>query len=316
MTEKKIETGTIVKYLLGALSEQEQAQVQERFLQDNEYFDRLQAVEDDLIDDYVHNRLSRDERKYFEANYLITAERRKKVEFAADLAKTLAVPPWRDLLNILKIKLHVLGNFLTAPPPFLRWAYAFTVITICIGGAWLILRLQTELEQIKVQRAAFSQRERDLSEQVKLEQQRTEQMREELKSEKDQRSQLEQKLAKLSPFQPPPVAFVLVPDLRRTAEPEKRFVIPSGVASVQLQLDLESKIDYKSYRVAVETAAGNELWSQDMLRPRIIDMGKAIVVILPTIILTTDDYIIKVKGLAANGALEEVNEYFFPVLKR
>jgi hypothetical protein len=316
MTEEKIETGTIVKYLLGALSEQEQTQVQERFLQDNEYFELLQAIEDDLIDDYIHKRLSREERKYFETNYLVTAERRKKVEFAADLAKTLSVSWWQALMDFLKIKFHALGNFLTIPRRPLRLAFAFTSIAVFIGGAWLMLRLQIELEQLKVERATFSQRERDLSEQVKLEQQRNEQMREELKSEKEQHSQLEQTLAKSPPSRQSLIAFVLVPDLRRAAEQEKRYVIPSGIISVQLQLDLESKIDYKSYRVAVETADGNELWSQDMLRPRTTDMGKAIAISLPTIILASDDYIIKVKGITANGVLEEVEEYFFPVLKR
>lgn len=179
-----------------------------------------------------------------------------------------------------------------------------------------MLRMQTELEQLKAERAAFSQREREWSEQVKQEQQRHEQMRDAFENEKEQRFQLEQKQAKSPPFQPAVVAFVLGPDLRRASDPEKRFVIPSGVASVQLQLDLESRIDHKSYRVALETAAGSELWSQDVQRPRTTAAGKALVIILPAIILAPDDYIIKVKGITANGAFEEVNEYFFPVLKR
>jgi hypothetical protein len=43
--------------LLGELPEQEMIRVETRFLSDGDYFDRLRAVEDALVDEYVRNEI-------------------------------------------------------------------------------------------------------------------------------------------------------------------------------------------------------------------------------------------------------------------
>ena len=79
----------LIRYLLGGLSEDEQTQIEERAFQDREFSQRIQAVESDLIDDYVRGELSDGERERFESRFLASSERARKVEFAEALARVL-----------------------------------------------------------------------------------------------------------------------------------------------------------------------------------------------------------------------------------
>ena len=57
--------------LLGeALPESEQAEIEERYFTDDVYFDRLLALEDDLIDSHIRGTLSESETIRFERHFL------------------------------------------------------------------------------------------------------------------------------------------------------------------------------------------------------------------------------------------------------
>ena len=47
----------MIEYLMGGLSEQEQAGIEERFLKDPAYLEQLQALEAELNDDFVREEL-------------------------------------------------------------------------------------------------------------------------------------------------------------------------------------------------------------------------------------------------------------------
>ena len=79
-----------VKYLLGNLTEEEQAQVEDRAFADGDYLSSLEATEADLIDAYVRGELSQSARRSFELRFLTSAERRRKVEFARAFATITA----------------------------------------------------------------------------------------------------------------------------------------------------------------------------------------------------------------------------------
>jgi hypothetical protein len=72
-------------YLLGNLNAQTREQVEERLLDDNDFFDQLSMTEDQLIDDYVYGVLSASERDAFDRNFVINDERRRKLKFAQSL---------------------------------------------------------------------------------------------------------------------------------------------------------------------------------------------------------------------------------------
>jgi hypothetical protein len=72
----------MIRYLLGDVPEDEQIRIEERFFTDDEYFEQLLALEDDLIDDYVNGELTDREREQFEEYFLASPTRRQRVEFA------------------------------------------------------------------------------------------------------------------------------------------------------------------------------------------------------------------------------------------
>ena len=76
----------LVRYLLGDLAEEEQVEIEERAFRHHQYLETIQAVESDLIDEYVRGGLSDRERRQFEARFFVSAERRRKVGFAKALA--------------------------------------------------------------------------------------------------------------------------------------------------------------------------------------------------------------------------------------
>ena len=78
---------SLKQYLLGQLSQEEQKQLEVRLLTDQQFLEELLMVEDDLIDDYLDDSLSEQEREKFEQHFLSTTERREELSFAKALRR-------------------------------------------------------------------------------------------------------------------------------------------------------------------------------------------------------------------------------------
>src|SRR5215217_9172884 len=70
---------TIRKYLLGALSDDDREEVELRYFSDEELFDKLQAAEDDLIDDFLSGNLSQADVDMFHQNFLVGRKRERQL---------------------------------------------------------------------------------------------------------------------------------------------------------------------------------------------------------------------------------------------
>ena len=70
-------------YLLGELTEADQAALEQELLMDRGKFDQVRAVENELIDSYVRGEMSRADRERFEGHYLASPLHRERVEIAA-----------------------------------------------------------------------------------------------------------------------------------------------------------------------------------------------------------------------------------------
>ena len=76
------------KYALGKIGEgDERSAIEERIMTDDDYFQKLTMVEEDLIQEYVDENLAPADRANFEKCFLISAENRQKVKFARALRK-------------------------------------------------------------------------------------------------------------------------------------------------------------------------------------------------------------------------------------
>jgi hypothetical protein len=75
----------IIRYLLNELPEEEGEQFEKRSLTDRQLFEYMQAVEDDLADDYVRGRLSAERKHRFEQIYKAMPGGRESIAFASEL---------------------------------------------------------------------------------------------------------------------------------------------------------------------------------------------------------------------------------------
>src|ERR1041385_4773553 len=77
------------RFLMGELSESERLDVEERFLNDNEFFEEILAAEDALVDQHVLGLLSAEEST--RAQFLLESgrEQRRNVEFTRELITLL-----------------------------------------------------------------------------------------------------------------------------------------------------------------------------------------------------------------------------------
>jgi hypothetical protein len=76
----------IARYLLGLSSEEERSAILERLFQDQDYFDRIRAVECELLDRYSRGEMTASERGLMESSLLASDEGRRMLDFARSLS--------------------------------------------------------------------------------------------------------------------------------------------------------------------------------------------------------------------------------------
>ena len=94
-----------------------------------------------------------------------------------------------------------------------------------------------------------------------------------------------------------------------------KLVIPPSAVLVQLQLDLATA-SQPSYRAFLNNGQGSEIWSQAELKAKVTADGQVVVISLPASLLTPDTYLLKLKGVATNGDLENAGSCQFQVLNK
>src|SRR5262245_26630162 len=139
MRSQPIDEALLVKYLLGNLTEKEQAGLEDRAFADPDFLVALEAAEADLIDAYVRGEFSKTERRSFEQRFLLSPERRRKVAFARDLARVTAEtkaaqPAFSTRLSSRQFLVGLVRGW----TPALQFAAGLAAL-ICVAGASLLI---------------------------------------------------------------------------------------------------------------------------------------------------------------------------------
>jgi hypothetical protein len=318
------------RYLLGELTDERQERLEERLMTDNAYFEELQMVEDDLVDEYVREDLSSREKDRFDHHFLCTPERQRKLRFANALRsyiESAGAPESAERERREKVPSPFwqwFGAPLRAPASALRTSMAAALLLLVFGGMWLLVgnwRLQNRLNDALGEQALLQEKEQDLLRQVAAERTRGEELTEDLQREQSLRESLEQNIAFLRArtsagapevASPPPTvaSFLLTPGLLRGMGDMDRVVLPTGADLIQLHLDLGVD-DYESYRITLHEAEGDEIMSQAKLKAETIDDRIVVVLTLPTNVLRYADYHLRLSGQTAGGDFELVERYYF-----
>src|SRR4030095_1345859 len=151
----------IRQYLLGDLSEEWQAKVQDRLLCDSEFFDRLVIEENELIDDYLRGALTEEQEEKFKSYFLAAPERRQKLSFAKALNKRISEEaPSRPGIEESPRRKHLFGPKGFSPPRFAAVAVAALIFVV---GVWVAIenaRLRKQIDNAGAAKAEWLERAR------------------------------------------------------------------------------------------------------------------------------------------------------------
>ena len=320
----------LVRYLLGELPEEQQVEIEDRAFSDQQYLQKILAVESDLIDEYVRGELSDSRRRLFESRFLASVERRRKVEFAKALAGVLsdtAVVEKKSLPAVASKPVGLwnsLKAFLRGFSPAASFLLAAATLLIVIGGAWLViesLRLRAQVAQLQ----AEQQLRQTLEGQLADERTRNDTLSSRLESEQQERERREEVIRELEreraepatkPIQPAILSLVLLPGTSRSSSSRPKLVLSPSAQLVRLQVGIEPEDEYKKFRVELRSQAGQPIWNQGNLAARTGRAGRAVVVTLPARLLGASQYELGLKGITDDGKTEDVAYYYFDVLKK
>ena len=328
----------IVQYLLGSLPEAETERFDELCFVDDEFAERLSAIENDLVDTYVRGELSSRNLKRFDSHYLASPRRREKIRIArafqihserAVAAGRVAFAPGPSQMNPtsdIPIPQRTLLWSLSIVP---RLALTAAAILGLVGVGWLVFELsllRSQVDRAQASRIALEQREKELRELLERQQRASSAKEKELERVREEKDGLERQMAlerQAAKSQPPALAANLniVPFKlaapTRTGGQVTTISLPHGTYYVVLQVELEPD-DYPSYSAALLTQPGKRpaVWKRESLKSRALGESKVIEIIIPASILKSQEYLLAVTGISDGGVAEGERGYLFKVVKQ
>jgi hypothetical protein len=304
------------RYLLGSLPEADSERLHELSVSDEEFADRLDAVENDLVDAYVQRELSEEDLQQFKSFYLSSPRRREKVQFAegllelerrvtttpASLKRETAVPaPQAERAPRDRSWVGVLV------PRFGFGALAAACLALLLAGGYLLLQnreLRKQLtdaqsHQVSDQRAIVQELE------GQLEQERSKKNEALQDLESARRSQLN--LDQLT------IVSMVLPAPTRSPGPMPTISVHAGTDLVVLVLPLESD-DFTAYRAELkEAGAGRTVWRSAKVTAS-QEERKSLSVSFRATLLKHQNYILKLTGIGGRDREEVVGAYPFSVV--
>jgi uncharacterized membrane protein YciS (DUF1049 family) len=319
----------LTQYLLGSLPEERRLQVEGEFLSDDQRYERLLALENELFYDYAQNKLAPDEREQFEKRFLSSEQNRRRAVIASALAHKMS-----ESASVEKAEQGIadrepqhfwqsLKSYFVAQSAAMKVSLAALAV-VSLALIWIVIgvvRLQNEFNRFRAQRAVQEDR---LQQQARQERVRADELSLKLERETGQNAMLRQELSKMQAQsggqgESPPsvISLILAPSIVRDQAPGmKKLYLQQGAGLLKLLLKLKGEVEYKPYQAILLTAEGAERWSQDMLQAQRTGSGRSIELWLPTKILAPGDYELRLKGYASDGTLEETGDYYYLSVRR
>ena len=347
------ENKLINRYLLGELSEDELAQIEERYFADEDFFARLVDAENSLVDSYVRGSFSAIERGKFERQFLTTPQRRQKVKFARSLRKAVADSQTVAAANVTADEVqHAARNRETSWWQSLAGIFRIQGPALALGmgavllmflGIWQISELRRSNPDIAKQILIENSPQSNIQENVQTENEvastnaspqkpvntqtkqqsdgqkpRNEKQTGEAVERPEKRADKEDSRSEKSNPQPPQptiATIVLMPGLVRGEEGKRtEIIIPPRAKQIRLQLNLEEDL-YSRYRAVLQNPDGTEVWEIRLPQMKKKN-GKSVTLLVPAKVLSKGDYRLILKGETDEGELETAGEYPFSVVKK
>jgi hypothetical protein len=270
------ENDSIRRYLLGQVSDEEGQRLEERFMTDGEYREEVLILEEDLIDDYLSETLSSEEKEAFEKHWL--PYHADRLEIAKGLNSYAAEPAYAGLAAS-ETTPRVPGRVLTSEKfnrrPLVIGAIAAGLLFLILGGLWLLFR----------------------------------------QSGQENRGRFHEELARLNErpsgieLSERPVA--LSPVTLRGAEVSK--INPADRGPVVPLLLMLPPDQHNSYQVILRITNPPEEYRIENLDAVSTSSGRAVLFKVPSALLAPGQYSLEVRGRTNSGSFESVADYSLQV---
>lgn len=287
------------RYLLGELSEQEQAELEERYFRDPQVFNEVLRVESELVDAYARGQLSVEVRERFEQYYLKHPARRQRAEFAKALTTRIDERASPHLALHISWKQRLLAT-VRGQRPALRFAMALIIALVALAGLWFFVnsRRQPQREAAQIPQPT-----------------ETPQQTEKPQPQEERAAQIPPQTSSPSPNRTVSLALTVGGVRSADGGPTQTLVIPHDTTQAQLLLDLKDD-SYPRYRATLQKIGGPEIFTQTNLKPRRTKAGARFVFKVPAKQLTSGDYVLTLGGITPANEVDDLNKSLFRVDKR
>jgi hypothetical protein len=332
---------SITRFLLGELSDDERAQIEQQFLSDNEFFEKVLSAEDALIDRYLLGQLSDEQRKQAELLFQSSSRQRREVSFTEELIASLrgASPEGAQVTRTagelaketrareevagesvsFNAKSEVRNGALTAALVGLKNftsrfnpAGALALLLLCLTIAvWALY--QSQKRGPAVDEVTFERSNQEEREKVAEEDKGQSETAERPVIEPEKHATPEKPVIQQPKHKPDSIASILlVPTTLERGGDSKVIKLRNETKRIQLQLEVDEDTRYEQYSVLISTFDGRKVWSKASLDPGQIKKGR-ITLTLPSSLLRYDDYRVELKGLPHGGESIHIADYVFKV---
>ncbi|HKV41624.1 MAG TPA: hypothetical protein VJX67_20640 [Blastocatellia bacterium] len=307
----------MARYLLGQLSDEENARIEQEFLCDDEYFEQLSAVEAALIDDYIQGRLSKSESTQLEGLLHSSAHEWGEVEFSRSLIDAVRSRSSRPTPKVASA--HWWLPAVTRLRQNGRTSLALAALLIIVLLATFSLRnrtLERRIQQLDAERLAIGKTELELRRQLEDQEAHTRDLVKQMEIQRDNLEQVERELDSLRNSKgglssDNLATILLVPGIvTKGGEALKTVRIKPGVTSLRIEVSVGGNKRYVSYGVIVKTFDDRQIWARDTVLPA---PSGNVIITLPAATLASDDYTLTLRGRLENGGLADLEDYSFRV---
>jgi len=309
-------------YLLGDLPESEGTSLEDEYFTDDEKFEQMWEVENKLVEGYVRGGLSSEVRRGFERHYMASPLHRRRVAVVRNLIEKADRSSAKATLTTPRVTVQAwLLDKLGIAPETRRFVLAAAMLLLAVGSVWLFIdrgRWRNEIAQLEAESAMRRSREQALADQIAAARGESDKLAAELERLRAERDAVEQQLARAGNAgqAPRPAIFssVLSPVLVRGGGNPQILTIPFRTDVVRLQMRVDPD-DRRRYQVSIRTE-GRQVWKQHSIKPHTNGANAVITVQIPADTLALGDYILTLSAVNPSGKPEEVNGYFFSVIRQ
>lgn len=321
--EKTFDENIMRRYLLGALSESEQTEVEDAVFSDADIRAILETAENDLIDEYARGELDDAERVRFEKMFLNSDERRRKIEFATAFNSL----PATESKVLSEISADEKKGFLASILSFFQTpqiAFAVVLLIFLAFGAIFFLTRDSQDPQI-AQQGNVNQNSDIKITPTPIEQTPTP-VAENTNvapniSKPNVNKNTENKIGNMPSPTPQPktpetsptfAALVFPAGLVRDGGANRKFslTLPKNVSQARFVFNIEKGDERPSYRIGIQTKSGSVI-TQTKVTRRNMQLNLSI----PSAKLSAGNYTATVRGISADGASETLGYYDFEIVK-